>query len=135
MTATMAAIAAPTAGAAVSNLSVTNFGDNNTPQTYVVGVRYALVVTADRALSTPMVNFYDDGQCVTAAAHPAGPDTAGTVGAWGPAKLTARQGRSSISITVNVVPAPAGSTPETSTPLNPCVETGSLDSGSSGSGS
>lgn len=96
MTATMAAIAAPTAGAAVSNLSVTNFGDNNTPQTYVVGVRYALVVTADRALSTPMVNFYDDGQCVTAAAHPAGPETAGTVGvrvtaSAGTHKLTARE--------------------------------------------
>ncbi|MFE3193159.1 hypothetical protein ACFXHA_29430 [Nocardia sp. NPDC059240] len=112
----------------------------------VAGQKYVVTAPANQIIPLPVlssldttVNFYDNGQCIASGPAPTGMGVAGFywmdvsvywVPTAGTHKLTVTQGGASDSTTVNVVAAPAGSTPAQPPKQPGCGGGGSLGSGS-----
>ncbi|MEU1209217.1 hypothetical protein [Nocardia sp. NPDC005825] len=117
LAATVAAVttSAPAASAAVHTLAIYPTG-----QTYYVGSSYGLVATTRETAGQPWVMFYDEGQCIGGSlARPvANVDSVANTAKmnWVPSTaghhvLTANDGHTTQTFAVDVLAAPAGTTP------------------------
>lgn len=120
LAATVAVVtAAPAASAEVRTLSI-----YPADQTFVAGTSYQLYASTSGGVSFDWLNFYDNGQCIGGAKPKSHPDLElppRAAMSWIPSTagrhvITVDDGTTTKSLTLDVQPAPAGSTPATPGP-------------------
>lgn len=117
LTGLVATVAAVAAGAPAASADIVALTINPAGQTYYVGTYYDLVATTD--VGADVVSFYDNGACIGSKASNGNPEIPlAPVAAvsWLPSTagrhvLTANDGKNTMTITLDVLSAPAGSTP------------------------
>lgn len=122
LTGLAATVAVITAGAPVASADIIAFKIYPAGQTYYVGTNYGLSATT--MYGGDFVSFYDNGQCIGSHVSNGNPEIplAPVAGVgWIPSTaghhvLTANDGKNTMTITLDIQPAPAGSTPATPQP-------------------
>ncbi|MFE3230025.1 hypothetical protein [Nocardia sp. NPDC059228] len=109
-------------GAPAASADIVAFTINPAGQTYYVGTYY--VLSATTSYGTEFVSFYDNGVCIGSNISKGNPEiplapVAGV--SWIPSTagrhvLTTNDGKNTMAITLDVQPAPGGSTPDTPRP-------------------
>ncbi|MGW4355320.1 hypothetical protein ACWELJ_24860 [Nocardia sp. NPDC004582] len=122
-------LASPSANAAVLSISRAP-GTADTPGPVAGKTTWFAVYLTKSGSGTPSAQVYDNGRCIGTVTPGAGGNSPFEQYTWiewlpvgtGPHTITAKQGLSSTSMTVTVLPAPAGSTPDPE-PSNPACDT------------
>ncbi|MFJ9371666.1 hypothetical protein ACIRRA_45840 [Nocardia sp. NPDC101769] len=138
LTGLAATVAVITAGAPAASADIMVFNIDPAGQTYYVGTNYRLRAITE--FGDDFVSFYDNGQCIGSSVSKGNAEvpTAPIAGVyWIPSTaghhvITANDGKSTMTITLDIQPAPAGSTPATPQPqLVGCSQIDRLLTGSS----
>ncbi|MFE2997203.1 hypothetical protein ACFXG4_19585 [Nocardia sp. NPDC059246] len=114
-----ATVAVITTGAPAASADMIGFHIDSADQTYYVGTNYGISVTIINSTVTNFVSFYDNSQCIggsRAYGNPEIPLAPVASVNWIPSTagrhvITANDGKTTQTLTLDIQPAPAGSTP------------------------